>query len=80
MTRTPTPPRVRARPPHRSIFFLRPQHHPDAPSTPPPLSLSFRLQLIYNVPAVFTAPYSDQTSFEQLYFFPKGYKAVTSKA
>ena len=37
-------------------------------------------QLIYNVPAVFTAPYSDQTSFEQLYFFPKGYKAVTSKA
>ncbi|WZN60794.1 gamma-glutamyl hydrolase [Chloropicon roscoffensis] len=36
--------------------------------------------LIYNVPAVFTAPYSDQTSFEQLYFFPKGYKAVTSKA
>ena len=78
MTRTPTPPRVRARPPHRSIFFLRPQHRPDAPS--PPLSLWFRLQLIYNVPAVFTAPYSDQTSFEQLYFFPKGYKAVTSKA
>ena len=78
MTRTP-PSRARARPPH-ARSFLAPSAPPDAPSTPPPLSLSFRLQLIYNVPAVFTAPYSDQTSFEQLYFFPKGYKAVTSKA
>ena len=29
-------------------------------------------QLIYNFPLVFTAPYSDESSFEQIYFFPKG--------
>jgi len=29
--------------------------------------------LIYNIPAIFSAPYSDQCSFEQVYFFPRAY-------
>jgi len=36
--------------------------------------------LIYNTPVVFTAPYSDKTSFEQIYFFPKGYNPMSAEA
>ena len=57
-----------------SISILFPQLQYCIRTNPPVFLTPWnREQLIYNVPVVFTAPYSDKCGFEQVYFFPKGY-------
>mmetsp|Transcript_2486 Transcript_2486/g.6283 ORF Transcript_2486/g.6283 Transcript_2486/m.6283 type:complete len:82 (+) Transcript_2486:744-989(+) len=63
--------------PCRRPSLLTPHPKSICPSVRPSVPL---LKLIYNTPVVFTAPYSDKTSFEQIYFFPKGYNPMSAEA